>query len=436
MKQIPRLPARLLALALFLALAPLAPALLCAQPMRSPTWGFRLDLPPGYVYVDGNAFDRFSFQGPSGAMFDIVVYSGVYRDIDEMMQDAARRIGNAGGLSFFDYGGREAAIMELRFGGMEGWALGLELAALEEWASPPLLLALAYAPEGAENVDLLHISALNSIAPTFADSRRPGPIMEFAFPRGEPVEKPLAGGLGLTAMIRENDALAAQELVDREFLVLKLYQHSRYWQEAWIRFYRAIHRDSWDRVADAVFQLERRLSRGGALGGGALGGGALMGGGAGGGGAGSSGAGSSAGALGGAFDPSQLGAPRSMDIGASDRAFAQRALGFVQGFYYERDLEGSDFVNLVTAVTEGRGDCDSRAMLWAMILAQANIPAAIMVSRHYSHAMGLADVPGAGARFEAGGVRWLVAETTDAVDIGLIAAHKSSVERWLGVIFE
>jgi len=125
-----------------------------------------------------------------------------------------------------------------------------------------------------------------------------------------------------------------------------------------------------------------------------------------------------------------------MGIGESERAFAQRALVFVQGFYYERDFEGSDFINLVTAVTEGRGDCDSRAMLWAVILAQANIPSAIMVSRQYSHAMGLADIPGAGARFEAGGVRWLVAETTSNVDIGLIAAHKSTIDHWLGVLFE
>ena len=371
----------------------LVPAFLPAQALHSPTWGFRLDLPPGYVYVDGNAFDRFSFQGPSGAMFDMAVYSGVFPDLEDMVQDINRRLGNTGNVSFFEYGGRPAAIIELSFGGLEGWALGLELESPEDWGSPPLLLALAYAPVGTENVDLLHMSALNSIAPTLADTRRPGPIMEFAFPRGEPVETPLAGDLGLTAMIRENDAYAAQALIDQEFLVLTLYQHSPYWQEAWIRFYRAIFRDSWDRISDAAFRLERSLNRG-------------------------------------------FGMPAEMGIGASERAFAQRALAFVQGFYYERDFEGSDFVNLVTAVTEGRGDCDSRAMLWAVILAHANIPSAIMVSRHYSHAMGLADVPGEGARFEAAGVRWLVAETTSNVDIGLIAAHKSRVDRWLGVIFE
>jgi len=367
------------------------PALLSAQALYSPTWGFRLDLPPGFVYVDGNAFDRFSFQGPSDAMFDIIVYSGVFRNVEEMMLDINRRLGNAGDTSFFEYGGRDAAISELRFANLEGWALGLELGGGELWGSAPLMLALAYAPAGTENVDLIHISALNSIAPTMAEARRPGPIMEFAFPRGEPRETPLAGGLG-TAMIRENDAYAAQALVDNEFLLLALYQFSDYWEEAWIRFYRAIYRDSWDRIADAAFEIERGLR--------------------------------------------SRGAARDMDLGESDRAFAQRALTFVQGFYYERDLDGSDFINLVTAVTEGRGDCDTRAMLWAIILAQANIPSAIMVSRHHSHAMGLADVPGAGARFEAGGVRWLVAETTSNVDIGLIAASQSATEHWLGVIFE
>jgi hypothetical protein len=74
-------------------------------------------------------------------------------------------------------------------------------------------------------------------------------------------------------------------------------------------------------------------------------------------------------------------------------------------------------------------------MLWAIILAHANIRAAIMVSGNHSHAMGLADVGGTGARLEAAGTMWLVAETTDNVDIGLIAQDMSDIESWLAVIF-
>jgi hypothetical protein len=231
-------------------------------------------------------------------------------------------------------------------------------------------------------MDLFHLSALNSFAPSDAEKRIPGPIMEFTFPRGQRQEVSISG-TAVKGFIREHDAEAAQSLVDREFALLYLYQSSGNWQEAWTRFYRMIYRDSRDRVADAVYRLARLWNN-----------------------------------------------------GVSERAFAEKALAFVQGFKYERDFEGSDFVNLVSAVTEGRGDCDSRAMLWAMILMQANIPAAIMVSRNYSHAMGLADIAGSGARFESGGVNWLVAETTTKVGIGLIGQDVSNTEHWLGVLLE
>jgi hypothetical protein len=118
------------------------------------------------------------------------------------------------------------------------------------------------------------------------------------------------------------------------------------------------------------------------------------------------------------------------------RAFAGKVLAWIQGFHYERDLSGRDFVNLVSALTEGRGDCDSRAMLWALILMRAEIPAAMMVSREYSHAMGLADLSGGGARFEAEGIKWLVAETTKKIDIGLISQDMSNIESWLAILFD
>jgi len=354
-----------------------------ASPLHSTTWGFRLDLPEGYEYIDGNNQDRYSFQGPNKAMFDIVVYNGVYKDVEQMANDVNRRLGNSGEVALFEYEGKQAALIDLHFKGYSGWGLCLELTKNAAAAKAPFLCALAYSPSSGADMDLFHISALDSIAPSDLEARRPGPVMEFSYPRGETIEIPIKGTT-ISALIRENDAEAAQALVDREFNLLCNYENTPGWQQAWIRFYRTIYRDSWDRIINALFRLEREWNSGQGLG---------------------------------------------------ERAFAEKALAFVQGFSYERDLEGSDFVNLVTAVTEGRGDCDSRSMLWAMILEQADIPSAIMVSRGHSHAMGLADVPGGGARFETGGKKWLVAETTDKVGIGLISADKSDIESWLGVIF-
>jgi hypothetical protein len=50
--------------------------------------------------------------------------------------------------------------------------------------------------------------------------------------------------------------------------------------------------------------------------------------------------------------------------------------------------------------------------------------------------MGLADLPGSGARFELNGQRLLVAETTARVPIGLIGETVSEIDQWLGILFE
>jgi hypothetical protein len=261
-----------------------------------------------------------------------------------------------------------------------------------------LLLALAYGP-GENGQEALHLSCLDSIAPTGAEQYYWGPVTEFTWPRGEERETPLYNS-HITAMMGAGDVEAAQGLVDREFQVLRGFEKSPQWREAWRRFYRMIRRDSWERLRDALFQLERHwnaealLNRGGPGENGGLGPGGL-----------------------------------------SDRELASRALSHVQSFSYERDLMGSDFVNLVSAATEGRGDCDSRALLWALFLAQAGIDAGIMVSRDYGHAMGIADIEGPGARFPFNNKRYLTAETTAPVELGLIAQNTSEIGKWLGVDF-
>ena len=385
-----------------------------STPLYSPAWGFSLDLPEGYTYTGGDGKDRFSFENPEGAKFDLIVYNAEtgqgsegraapYASVEALAQDVQRRLNNSGDMDFFEYRRKKVFILELSFsipgaGGraspMGGWALCLELgypnsgtgqapAGALQTGPRPMLLAMAYGP--AEKIDLYayHFSALDSIAPEIGDKLAPGPITEFSCPQITRTKAELFG-LGIDAHFFAEDAEAAQALVDREFQLLTRYANASNWQEAWQRFYRAIYRDSFDRLADAAFQIERKLNI----------------------------------------------PPRE------DRELAGQMLEWVQSFSYERDFMGSDFVNLVSAATEGRGDCDSRAMLWATILRQANIPSGIMVSRHYSHAMGLAEVPGPGARFEVDGQKFLVAETVAKVSIGLIGETVSVTDYWMGIVFE
>jgi len=375
-------------------------------PIHSPGWGFSLDLPEGYVYTGGDGRDRFTFEHNDGARFDLVIYhtepgkNPPYADGRALVDDVQKRLNNKGEIDSFEYRQKTAYIMELSFAlptagrqplSMEGWALCLELGGRDASSTQathtelprPLLFAMAYGTAGRAELQILHFSALDSLAPEASDKLAPGPITEYSYPRKNRINAAVFG-FDMEALIYREDAEAAQALIEREFSVLRRYANAPNWKEAWIRYYRAIYRDSFDRLADIAFKVERKLNI-----------------------------------------PAQ-----------ENRDLADLALKWVQSFKYERDFEGSDFQNLVTAATEGRGDCDSRAMLWAVVIKQAGIPSAIMVSRQFSHAMGLADLPGAGARFEFEGQRLLVAETTASVSIGLIGETVSDIAGWIGISFE
>ena len=371
---------------------------LFSYPIESPTWGFALDLPEGYEYSGGDGRDQFSFEGPGEAKFDLVVYYGAqgrpapYASVEQMANDIQARLNSSGEIDPFEYRGKDARLISINFslagsGPMSGFGLCIELTkpGQAEGASQqtPLLLALAYGPANITALAALHLSALDSLAPEEADRLSPGPITEYAWPREKRVSTQIFG-LDLEALVFEGEEEAAQDLIDREFQVLSLYENSPDWQEAWIRYYRAIFRDSFDRLVNIAFQVERNFNV-----------------------------------------PSR-----------ENRDFAEQVLKWVQTFNYERVTTGSDFINLISTATEGRGDCDNMSMLWAIVMIHADIPASMMVSRYYSHAMGLADLPGAGARFEVEGQRLLVAETTADVAIGLIGETVSEVEYWLGIPFE
>jgi len=356
-----------------------------AESLYSPTWGFYVDLPEGYDYIEGDGKDRFSFCSPNGLMFDLVVYNGRFNTMKDLANDITSRLSNRGDVDFFQYRDKQAMVMKLEFGEYDGWALAVELAA--QASAKPMLLALSYGSKANKGMELFHLSALDSIAPTEAERRYPGPLIEYSFPRGETKNTALAVR-GLTAAIHENDAEASQVLIEREFTILLQYLNTPYLQAATVRYYRFIYRDSFDRIINAATVIANNFGS------------------------------------------------NSVATDIQKREYAQRSLSFVQGFKYERDLSGSDFINLVTAVTEGRGDCDTRAMLFAILLNQANIRSAIMLSHHFSHAMGLADIPGTGARFEAYEAKWLVAETTANINIGLIDQEQSDSRHWFAVLFE
>jgi hypothetical protein len=368
-----------------------------AMQISFPSWGFFTDLPEEYELADGDMQSVYSFASPAGAIVNIRAYqAGAYQSVEALAGAIQKQLNNRGEADVFEYRGKKAVILELAFSlenaTITGFGLCLELGGANASTTAtgmPFLLALAYGDAASGDLTALHLSSLDSIAPDAGSLHAPGPIVVYSFPRGERKTMALAGGAGEAAFF-ERDAEAAQFVVDREDMVLRRYLQTPLWKDAWIRFYRTIYRDSFERLQNAAFTLERLWNI------------------------------------------------TALDNGtrANGRAFASAVLKWAQGFQYERDIEGSDFVNLVSAAIEGRGDCDSRALLWAVIMEQAGVRAGIMVSVEYSHAMGIVDVDGEGARFPLNGKNWLVAETTAHVDIGLIGQSMSDANKWIGITFE
>jgi hypothetical protein len=191
---------------------------------------------------------------------------------------------------------------------------------------------------------------------------------------------------------------AAQVVIRREDRVLKVYaqlyaeKDQEVALEAWKRFYRVAWRDSYSRLDEIAFRAARAAEE--------------------------------------SWNESNPAAGKM-----PPEYLAAKTLEWVQGFVYKRSDDGTDFINPFQAAVTGTGDCDSRALLHAIVLQHAGVDAALMVSSKFSHALTACDVPGKGARFPFDGKKWLVAETTDRVGIGLIDDKMSEISEWMGVRF-
>ncbi|MDP3176361.1 MAG: hypothetical protein Q8M76_00570 [Spirochaetaceae bacterium] len=352
--------------------------------------GFYVDMPSGFELADGDGKARFAFVDPNGAMeFDIFVYDyGRYASADAIAADIAKKLGSEGEREAFSYEGRQAVLSELSFsldgekkrgyaifvGGRTGGSVREKSYAL-----------LAYSPEADfEGYADFVMSCLDAFSVDLAATRRPGAVSQYllSWPAEQPATKKVSIPGGAQVELPWSDAEADEEagVIGREYRVLASYAGTAdLWIDAWARFYRMAYRESAARLDRLALELSRTLPL---------------------------------------SDPTDT---------------ARRLLAWVQSFVYERNPEGADFVPAMAAAYEGRGDCDSRAMVMAAILERFGVDAILMVSSEYSHAMIAVDVPGGGQRFEFGGKSYLVGETTADVGIGMIAANQADWSKWMGI---
>jgi hypothetical protein len=105
-------------------------------------------------------------------------------------------------------------------------------------------------------------------------------------------------------------------------------------------------------------------------------------------------------------------------------------LSWVQNFPYARNFYTSDFTPLPDVLTGEGSDCDSRAMLLAILMHHMGSDTALFVSDVYKHALLGIAIDMEGAKIE----KYLIAETTAPVAPGLIAQDMSKIENWFPVL--
>jgi len=352
--------------------------------------GFAIDLPEGFSYSDGDGKNKFSFVDPNQAMeFDLFVYDpGRFATATAIADNTMGKLGSKGQREDFIYEDRKAVFMELLFSqnGVQEQGYGIAIEGRpghgSAAAEPSFALLSFTAAASFEAYSDFIISCLDSFSVDQMGRRSPGPVSQYvlAFPPKRDSSKSITfHGTKLNIPWSADEATQVEDTANREYKILTVYaDNEQLWPAAWARFYRMIYRES-----------SRRLDQLAAL-----------------------------------LDPLLPDDPTNA---------ARMLLQWTQDWTYERDLQGIDFVDPLTATAEARGDCDSRAMVLAILLERRGIDAILMVSREYSHALVGIDVPGGGQRFDFQGKKWLVGETTAHVGLGMIAATQADWSKWMGI---
>lgn len=368
---------------------------LTCESVYSPTWGYALDLPEGFVLSDREESTRYLFQH-SILPVDLQVALYAKKEFADVQKAAAHIFeqlkmqhkdlpfvwrNKDAFLAMVDF--VYAPSKEYKSKALSGWLLTLELPDEKGW-----LVMLTYTDkEKAKTCEPLMISSLDTVFTDPLSYFEPGPVTAALYPKtGEKEVSYEFNGKKIKFKIDESDALANKSVVDREFELLTAYLNKPDVIEAWKRYYKVIFRDAWSRLYSASSAVQALFS--------------------------------------------------SYKKQPSAQELVKELLQFVQNFQYERDPTGSDFMNLPSALLEKKADCDSRALLMILMLKQMNVDAVLFVSPNKSHSMAGADCwAGSGVCFLHNQKKYVLAETTAHVRLGETAKEMTDQKDWFTVNF-
>jgi len=108
-------------------------------------------------------------------------------------------------------------------------------------------------------------------------------------------------------------------------------------------------------------------------------------------------------------------------------------LNFVQNFRFMRTGTTADLLSPLSAAARLAGDCDSRGLLYLILLHHIDIDSILLVSTRYSHSAVGIGIPGKGAKIKYDGRYYLYAEVTDNVAIGRVPRSMADPSGWIPI---
>lgn len=366
----------------------------CEQ-IKDNDFGFSLDIPEGYEisdYTEDGMSYVFTHKNiPVTLVMKISEESGLNNSSD-ILKANLKKLNAKGDTDSFIWSEKECSVSTFSMNldkEYAGWAL----------CSPVkidgfYLILFCYAPADKKGYEQFIISTINSLCIDEQYLNSPGIITSYAFPKEGSKNLLLTiGGKQIQTSLDKSDIEAAKFVVDLEYSVLCLYANHKLWKEAWQRYYRMIYKDNAGRMQTVAADIYNAL-----------------------------------------YPELKLKYHTDADI-----KYAQKLLSWVQTFSYERakSKNESDFTSIPASISGSGSDCDSRSMLISILLNYAGLNSAILISKEYSHAMVVTDIPAPGQTYTMpDGREYLFGETTAKVTWGMLAQEHADRTKWIPVSFD
>ena len=358
-------------------------------------FGFSLDIPEGFEIADYSEDGMsYVFSHPNIPVTLVMKLTEEKnaKSAAEVLNKNLKKLNTSGETDSFKWNGTVCGISYFSMSlddNYSGWAVSAPVKIQDYY-----VILLCYAPESKKGCEQFIISTINSLSINNEYLNTPGIITSYAFPpEGSESVLLKIGGKEIKTSLDKSDEEAAKFVIDLEYSVLNLYANHKMWKEAWQRYYRMIYRDNAGRLQQTAKNIYDSI-----------------------------------------YPELKKSKPQDADI-----KYAQALLSWVQTFGYERAQSKieSDFTSLPASIKGKGSDCDSRSMLVSVLLNYTGIDTAMLISREYSHAVVVTDIPAPGQTFTMeNGREYLFGETTARVTWGMLAQDQADRTKWIPVTFD